>query len=151
MPISSSVDYIPVMDEFIIHWNAFGSTIMLPEDETAVGVADFTLLRQQLDNTKAVLQGRLNDLENARVELEQIRTSAGDRVAQFNRRIRADFPNNALFNRLPAVPNRAAGREPFISAMDDVIDIWSRVDAQPASAGFTPPLLLIGGLGLPEF
>ena len=29
---------------------------------------------------------------------------AGDRVAEFNRRIRADFPNNAAFSRLPTVP-----------------------------------------------
>ena len=46
---------------------------------------------------------------------------AGDRVAEFNRRIRADFPNNAAFSRLPTVPNRSGGRDAFLDAMDDTL------------------------------
>ena len=69
--------------------------------------------------------------------LDQIRVTAGDRGAEVNRRT--------------AVPNRTAGREPFISAMDDAIDLWTRVDGQPGSALFTPPLLLMSSLYWPRF
>ena len=76
---------------------------------------------------------------------------AGDRVAEFNRRIRADFPNNAAFSRLPTVPNRSGGRDGFLDAMDDTLDLWSRVNALPPSPIFTAPLLLPGGLTRAQF
>ncbi len=151
MPITSSVDYIPVMDEFLDHWTSSGGTITLPENGLAVVQDDFSDLRTALDTTRTGLQGKLNDLENARVVLEQIRKEAGDRIAEFNRRIRAEFPTNKLFNRLPAVPNRTAGREAFISAMDDALDLWTRVNAQPVSPVFAPPMLLMGGLTKAQF
>lgn len=151
MPIQSNSDYIPVMDEFIIHWTATDPTLKVPWLEDFITLANFEQTRADLDDTKTLLQSRLNDLENTRVSLEQLRSAAGDRVAEFNRRIRADFPNNQLFNRLPAVPNRSAGRDVFISAMDDVLDLWQRVNAEPISPIFTPPLLLLGGLTLVQF
>jgi hypothetical protein len=151
MPIQSNSDYIPVMDEFIIHWTATDATLKVPWNDDYITLTEFQQTRANLDDTKASLQGRLNDLENTRVTLEQLRGTAGDRVAEFNRRIRADFPNNQLFNRLPAVPNRSAGRDVFISAMDDVIDLWQRVNAEPATPIFTPPMLLLGGMTLVQF
>ena len=151
MPIASFVDYLPVMDEFIAHWNFYGGTIGLPENGLLVGIDSFLDLRDELDVTKSSLQVKLNDLENSRVVLEDARTTAGDRVAEFNRRIRADFPNNQLFNRLPAAPNRTAGRDVMITAMDDVLDLWTRVNAQPVSPIFTGPLLLMGGLTRAQF
>jgi len=114
-------------------------------------VDDFLDLRAELDGSKTQVQVKLNDLENARVALEQARQSAGDRVAEFNRRIRADFPANALFNRLPTVPARAGGREAFISAMDDAADLWSRVNALPPGPLFTAPMLLGGGWTRAQF
>ncbi len=151
MPIQSNSDYIPVMDEFIIHWTATDPTLKVPWNDDYITLANFEQTRADLDDTKTLLQSRLNDLENTRVSLEQLRSAAGDRVAEFNRRIRSDFPNNQLFNRLPAVPNRSAGRDVFISAMDDVLDLWQRVNAEPISPIFTPPLLLLGGLTLVQF
>lgn len=151
MPIQSFSDYIPVMDEFIIHWTATDATLKVPWNDDYIALADFQQIRADLDDAKSALQGRLNDLENTRVTLEQLRATVGDRIAEFNRRIRADFPNNQLFNRLPAVPNRGAGRDVFISAMDDVLDLWQRVNAEPATPIFTPPLLLLGGLTLVQF
>ena len=146
MPIRSFVDYLPVMDEFIIHWKATDDAIVIPENGAATGLSDIEDLRTALDGAKTSLQIKLNDLENSRVVLEQTRTAAGDHIANFNRRIRADFPNNQLFNRLPPVPPRHAGRDVFLTAMDDVLDLWNRVNAQPPSPLFTPPLLLLGGL-----
>ena len=146
MPITSFVDYLPVMDEFIAHWSDTDAELVLPENNTATELSDFTGLRGTLDDIKAQLQVRLNDLENARIALDQLRLTAGDHIANFNRRLRADFPNNQLFNRLPPVPNRTAGRDAFVTALDDVLDLWSRVNAQPASPLFTPPLLLLGNL-----
>ena len=151
MPIQSNSDYIPVMDEFITHWTATDATLKVPWKEDFITLADFQQIRADLDDAKSALQARLNDLENSRVTLEQLRGSAGDRIAEFNRRIRADFPNNQLFNRLPAVPNRSAGRDVIISAMDDVLDLWQRVNAEPITPIFTPPLLLLGGLTLVQF
>jgi hypothetical protein len=150
MPIQSFSDYIPVMDQFIIHWTATDAALKLPFGEDYVGLTDFEEIRANLDVAKSALQARLNDLDNNRVALEQIRNQCGDRVAEFNRRIRADFPKNRLFNRLPAVPNRTAGREAFISALDDVLDLWGRVNAQPSTPVFTSPLLLLGGFDIAE-
>lgn len=108
MPINSTIDYIPVMDEFLAHWQATDTALLIAEEDTALGLMDFAALRAELDTIKSTLQVLLNDLEVSRVTLEQTRLSAGDRVAEFNRRIRADFPANSAFNRLPEVPNRNA-------------------------------------------
>jgi hypothetical protein len=145
MPISSFTDYIPTMDEFISHWAATDDNLKVAEGEGVITFDSFNDLRAELDQLKSTLQTDLNDWENARVVLEQTRQTAGDRVAEFNRRIRADFPNNKLFNQLPAVPNRTAGREAFMTALDDVLDLWTRVNAQPPSPIFSAPLLLPGG------
>ena len=151
MPIASNIDYIPVMDEVISHWGITDDSLTLAEDGVAVSFDSFGDLRALLDTAKSQLQVRLNDLEGARVALEQARLVAGDRVAEFNRRIRADFPNNATFSRLPTVPNRSGGRDAFLDAMDDTLDLWSRVNALPPSPIFTAPLLLPGGLTRAQF
>ena len=146
MPILSNVDFIPVMDEFIFHWNATDPGLKLSENDLAVSFTDFETLRSDLDHSKAELQAKSNDWESARVTLDQLRQAIGDRIAEFNRRIRAEFPNKPDFNRLPEVPNRSAGRDAFLNALDDLIHLWSRVNALPASPVFTAPLLLREGL-----
>lgn len=142
MPIFSTIDYIPVMDEVLTHWGKLQQSLILADGDVAVTLADFTDLRKQLDKAKSALQGRLNDLENSRVSLETIRHTTGDRIAEFNRRIRADFPSKGAFSRLPAVPARTAGRDVFLDAMDDVLDLWSRANVLPPTPVFTAPLLL---------
>ena len=151
MPISSNIDYIPVMDEFIGHWTATDDSIVLAENGTAVDFDAFGDLRTALDGAKASVQAKLNDLEGTRVTLEQTRLTAGDRIAEFNRRIRADFPNTPTLSRLPTVPNRNGGRDSFLDAMDDMLDLWARVNALPPSPLFTAPLLLMGGFTLAQF
>ena len=145
MPISSTIDYIPVMDQFIAHWQATDSGIVIAEEGAAVELPDFSNLRTTLDGVKSLVQSSLNSLENSRVVLEQMRGEAGDRVAEFNRRIRADFAGNSTFNSLPLVPNRTAGRDAFLNALDDVLDLWSRVNGTAPSPIFTGPMVLLGG------
>ena len=77
MPIRSFVDYLPVMAEFIIHWNATDDAILLPEHGAASALSDFEDLRTALDGAKTSLQIKLTDLENSRVVLEQARPPAG--------------------------------------------------------------------------
>lgn len=151
MPISSTIDYIPVMDEILTHWGKLDQPLLLAEGDEAVSLTDFTALRKQLDKAKATLQGKLNDLEGTRVSLEAIRKTTGDRIAEFNRRIRADFPSKGAFSRLPAVPARTAGRDVFLDAMDDILDLWSRANALPPTPIFTAPLRLMGGLTREQF
>ncbi len=145
MPIASTIDYISVMDEFTAHWQATDNAIIIAEDGAAVTFTNFGTLRATLDTAKTNLQTVLNNLENSRVNLEKIRQTAGDRVAEFNRRIRADFSGNTTFNSLPDVPNRSAGRDAFLNAVDDMLDLWNRVNALPPSPLFTAPMLLMGG------
>jgi hypothetical protein len=151
MPISSTIDYIPVMDEFIAHWNATDPALIIAENGNALTLGEFETLRTDLDDAKNVLQGVLNDLESSRVVLEQDRTNAGDRIAEFNRRIRADFPASSIFNKLPDVPNRAGGRDAFMDPMDDVLNLWAKANALPATPLFTAPLLLPGGFTRANF
>jgi hypothetical protein len=151
MPISSTVDYIPVMDEFLAHWASLDESVVLSEDNKPISMQDFSGLRQDLDRIKSVLQSRLNDLELARVKLEDLRQKAGDRIAEFNRRVRAEFPNKGIFSRLPAVPARTAGRDAFLDAMDDVLDLWNRANQLPPTPVFTAPLRLMGGLTRESF
>ena len=80
MPIRSFIDYLPVMNEFIIHWNATDDAILLPENGAASALSDFEHLRTALDGAKTSLQIKLTDLENSRVVLEQARPAAGPRV-----------------------------------------------------------------------
>lgn len=153
MPIHSNADYIPVMDQFIAHWGVVDpvQTFSLPEGVDAIGLAEFQGLRVDLDGIKSGLESRLNTLEISRVTLNQAREAAADRLAEFNRRLRAEFPDHPKINKLPAVPTRTAGRDPFLTAMDDAKDLWSRVNALPPSATFTAPLLLQGGATLAAF
>ena len=153
MPITSNADYIPTIDEFHAHWTVANDTetFNIPIDDGMVLFGELVDLRNELDGFKTTLEVRLNDLEIARVTLNQAREAAADRLADFNRRIRALFPNDARFNKLPLVPTRTAGRDPFLTAMDDAKDLWTRVNALPASPVFTAPLLLHGGFTLAAF
>lgn len=133
------------MDEFINHWTTHAPTVLIADTDAGGGVVDagqFASIRDDLDAAKTLLQNRLNDLESSRVALEQLRQSVGDRVAEFNRRIRADFPTTPAFSRLPLVPNRTAGRDAFLDAMDDMLSIWERVNGLAPSPILPGPLLL---------
>ena len=153
MPISSNADYIPTIDDFHAHWSVAtdSETFSIPIDDGVVSFGELVDLRNELDLIKTDLEIRLNDLEIARVTLNQARDKAADRLAEFNRRIRAQFPTDPRFNKLPLVPTRTAGRDAFLTAMDDAKDLWTRVNALPASIAFTAPLLLPGGLTLAAF
>lgn len=151
MPISSTVDYLPVMDEFIHHWADLNLVVKLPWGNSAVGLLEFRELRAELDTAKAALRRRLNDLSLARGELDIIRGTAGERIAEFNRRIRAEFPVAGEFSRLPAVPARMAGRGAFLDGMDDALALWKAANERSPGAAAGGPLLLRGGLSLKDF
>lgn len=153
MPISSFADYLPTIDDFLAHWALVDAleVLTVPVDNLGVSQSDLSNLRSQLDAQKSLVEIHLNTLEISRITANQVREVATARLSEFNRRIRAQFPNSPHFSKLPAVPAPTSGRDAFLTAMDDAKDLWTRVNAMVPSASFTAPLLLQGGFTLAAF
>jgi len=153
MPITATTDYIPTMDEFSAHWETADSAVFnsLSFEARAWELGDFQNLRTQLDVTTAAFHSALNDLEISRLTLNQLRHAMAAHITDFNRRVRVEFSDNPRFAKLPPSPNRTAGRAVFLDAMDDVLDLWKRVNATPTTAAFSAPLTLIDGTTFGQF
>lgn len=153
MPISGPASYLPTTDEFSAHWNLANTAlapgaVILPAGTTR---AMLETHRTALAALHAAVQAALNDVEIARADLDNQKLALHARLNQFNDKCRAYLAGSAVARALPKVPGMTEGQGAFLPALDDMENLWSRANALPASGGYTPPLLLLGGYTLANF
>ena len=97
------------------------------------------------------VQTAINDVEMVRAELEDRKLALHTRLNQFNEKGRSYLGGTTLARALPKVPGLTDGQGVFLPALDDMENLWTRANALAPTAGFTPPLLLLGAYALVAF
>ncbi len=157
MPISSIVSYLTTADLFLAHWTQVNGTVGLFILPSGADRASLVTLRQNLDGAmnaivaqNVVYQTAIGTRDNARGPLMEI-------LSQFNLTMRARLPGNPLLRALPRLIGGSPSPGVLLAALRAARDIWTRVNALPATAipPFSPPLTLPqtggGGYELAQF
>lgn len=147
MPIGGPSSFVPTINLFIPHWVSANTTLggagplVLPGGAT---VATLTGYRDSLLGFAASLEGKLNDVEIARGLIEILKASSLVRINEFNRKIRGFLAHTPYAAALPQVPQISMAQGPFVKELDDMLSLWTKINAATIP-GFTGPLTLLGG------
>lgn len=151
MPINGPSSYVPTLNEFLLHWpnvnTALGAPLVLPGGATLVLA---TAIRDQLEDFIASVQGKLNDVEIGRGQIEILKLAILERIGEFNRKVRGFLSHTAFVPALPDVPSITSAAPRIIEPLDDMANLWGKINAATIP-GFTGPLLLLGGYTLAAF
>ena len=156
MPISGNTSYVPTMNEFIAHWGQVNA-VLTPDltapapDGTAMDLAGFTALRDNLQDQFQTVIGFLNDKEIARGGIRLTKARMLAHFNEFNAMLDGYWAGTAFINARPYAPSLSDGMEHFLNPMRDAYSLWVKVDAAPAPPGITLPLVLSDGTSANEF
>ena len=149
MPITGSSSYLPVTDTMIAHWNALNALPPPPPPGSATLVLDgnrtvttLSGLRASLATARTDVEVKLNTFEFNRADAEIKRTALLGRVDQLVANVRSFWGNTPFPALLPNRPSDTTPMGDLEKALDDLADIWSRMNIGTPPAGITVPLLL---------
>jgi len=95
------------------------------------------------------------DLDNAislaTANRDNQRANLRARVMEFRDRVKLDLKGTGYERGLPDTPHPTASEQKLLKAADDTASLWTRIDAETAIGGFTPPLLMRGNYTLAAF
>jgi hypothetical protein len=155
MPLDSIGSYPAVMDEVLAHWE---------DVNTELGAPPAPELMLQGANTRAMfLTDRgavedaiiaIEDLENARetaaANRDTLKADLRTKLGQFRAMLRATLPSSKYPPAAPTMPPTNSVESKFLAAFDDMLSLWTRINADATLPGFTPPLV-IGGYTIATF
>ena len=104
--------------------------------------------RDALATKQSELEGKINDHEIARGDLDIKKTDVLVRLNQFNEKVRAFLGTTSFVRALPKVPTFTDGQGHFVPPVDDMSTLWTKINAAVGVPNFTPPLTLLGGYTL---
>ncbi len=153
MPIEGPASFLPCSAEFSAHWNLVNTALapavlVLPAGTTR---ANLETHHSSLVTLHSGVQNSINEVETARGDLDDRKLALHTRLNQFNDKGRSYLGGTTLARALPKVPGLTEGQGAFLPALDDMESLWTRANALAPTAGFTPPLLLLGGYTLVAF
>jgi len=96
------------------------------------------------------IQGKLNDVEIARGNLEIQKAAILGRLGEFNRKVRGFLSHTAFATALPEVPPVTSSVPTIVDSLDDMATLWVKINAATIP-GFTGPLSLLGGYLIATF
>ena len=153
MPISGPSSYVPTLNLFIPHWvdvnlalGAGGPLVL--EDLTTIAI--LTGYRDQLDGFRGSIQGKLNDVQIAAGDVFARKTALLARIGEFNRKVRGTIGKSPFAAALGDVPSITSGEGVFLDPLDDMANLWPKINAATIP-GFTGPLLLPGNYAVAAF
>ncbi len=73
------------------------------------------------------------------------------RGGQFNAKVRGPLGGTSYAAALPELPTPTDGMGVFVPPLDDILTLWTKLNAAVGIPGFTAPLLLLGGYTLAEY
>ncbi len=158
MPISSIGSYLTTAQAFIAHWTSVNATLGANPIKLkgTYALTDFVTDRAALQTAITALEVPSNALAAASSDRDIKKAALKPRIAQFRNALGYYLLGNPLQNSLPVQPTNSAVESKFLKPLDDMAALWAQVNALPATgagsiAGFTPPLLLIGGYPIATF
>ncbi len=96
----------------------------------------------------------IEDLENARetaaANRDTLKAALRTKLGQFRAMLRATLPGSKYPAAAPRMPPPTSVESKFLAAFDDMLSLWTRINADGAIPGFTPPLV-IGGYTIATF
>jgi hypothetical protein len=155
---------VTLADEFIAHWESVNATlgvgsisVVVDGTTTAKLVEDLIELRenyfgvQSNPGTSPVMappapqfpsvQALRNQEETSRDAAENARISVTEAISAFNRKVRGSLAHTTFPNSLPEAPSARDGSSLILQAAEDMLSVWTSINAIPAGPLFTPPLL----------
>ena len=148
----SNAQFIPKLNELIAHWalcaEAYAPKVLLvrkPESDTTVSLAQFTALRDTLQaRQNAVLDG-LNVQQMTRANINTRKASLLAQFNEFTGLLDAFYRNTDFHAVRPLAPSVSDGQEAFTRPLVAAMQLWEDLNAGPAPAGVTLPLVLSDG------
>ncbi|MGZ0168570.1 MAG: hypothetical protein ACKVHE_03340 [Planctomycetales bacterium] len=156
MSITTIASYPPVMTEFEVHWSQLNAARVAnsePEFQLGggYGVTQFGADRSAIEQRLTVFEQLTNDQEFALNDRDSGREELRDRLINFRKMIAAYLPGSRYERALPETPGPSTTSGQMLKAMDDVADLWSRINADTGLTDVTLPLLLREGYDLATF
>lgn len=156
MPITDLGSHVTTGEEIKAHWTAVdadrvagGGTAMLLADgyslanlTTDVGLVATAITGQENLDNAVTLATTARD--NRRLPLR-------DRVIEFREAVQYRLKGSGYALSLPDTPHPDSSEQKYLKALDDMADLWVRINADTTLPNFTPPLLLRGSWTLALF
>ena len=153
MAITGPASFIPTINEFLAHW-AQCNTALPPATPLVVPLpGNVTVARTQLLNLRdalqaqqAVVQAKLTAQGLVRGTIELQKAALLESFNQFTAKLDGYYRNTNFYRMRPHAPGIGFGQHAFSDPMGDALGLWESINAGPAPAGVTLPLVLTGGL-----
>ncbi len=156
MPIIDIGSHVAVGEEFKSHWadvNADrvaggGSALLLADGYAEAGLATDVAAAATAITAQEGLDNAVTIAANAR---DTRWRTLRDRVIEFREAVAYRLPGSGYALSLPDTPGLTASEQKVLRALDDMANLWQRINADATVPNFTPPLLLRGSLTLAAF
>lgn len=155
MPLDSIGSYPAVMDEVLAHWEDVHTELGAPPAPELTLQGGYTRAMFLTDRgavEAAIIE--IEDLENARetaaANRDTLKAALRTKLGQFRAMLRATLPGSKYPPAAPTLPPPTSVESKFLAAFDDMLSLWTRINADATLPGFTPPLV-IGGYTLATF
>ncbi len=156
MPITDLGSHVTTGEEIKSHWTAVnadrvtgGGTALLLADgyslaniTTDVGLVETAITGQEHLDNGITLATTARD--NRKLPLR-------DRVIEFREAVQYRLKGSGYALSLPDTPHPDASEQKYLKALDDMADLWVRINADATLPNFTPPLLLRSSFALALF
>jgi len=155
---------VTLANEFLDHWQAVDASLapalftVVPDGMTAAQeYGDLEALRDNYQTVQAQpgalpvlpppapqfpsIQTLRNMEETSREAASDGRALVAEAISAFNRKVRGALAHTTFPNSLPDVPPANAGAATILQAAEDMLSVWSSINALAAGPLFTPPLV----------
>lgn len=157
MAITGNSSYIPTLNEFIPHW-ADCNTALDPQallirlpDNTTRTQAQLTTMRDALQAQQDQVQACLAAQQIARGSIGLSKVVLLTQFNMFVSLLDGYYQNTEFYPARPYAPSLTDGQEVFTRQLVDMMMLWQKLNAGPAPAGITLPLLLADGTARDPF
>ena len=132
MPKPKLVNNLPLLNRTLAHWslveNALGEAVVLPDGTTRDGAQDLATSIQETEHTLMTARNTLATLQEERNQVRDRAHTAAKQARKSLRGLAAPVPE---VHGLPQVPPKTSSVAVFTAALDDIADVWERVNALP--------------------
>ena len=139
------------MNEFIAHWTQCNTALtplfllVRQLNNITMSQAQFTTLRDTLQTQQNTIQTCLITQQMARGGINLKKTILQNQFHLFTSLLEGYFRNTDFYEARPHAPGFTDGQETFIRPLGDMMSLWLKINAGPAPAGVTLPLVLGDG------